>query len=346
MEKYAAERIIYMKSILMGSPDKVFKVFAASVRETLKAEANLDDSRIVTKDDLVSGQYDAKDVTYIFATWGMAHLTEDEIKTYLPSLKAVFYAAGTVQYFAREFLACGVQVFSAWAANAVPVAEYTVAEIVLANKGFFRTCRMSSGSLEGRKAAAGVFAGCRGNYGANVGIIGAGMIGRMVLERLKQYKLNVFVCDPFLSDEKAKELGAVKVTLEELFANCDVISNHVANLPATVGMMKGSHFASMKKNATFINTGRGAQIVEPEFTEVLRARPDITAVLDVTDPEPPKEDSPFYSLDNVFLTPHIAGSAGDEVVRMAEYMKEEFEAFEAGKETRFGVTFKMFETMA
>ena len=64
-------------------------------------------------------------------------LTEEQIAEYLPSLKAVFYAAGSVQAFARPFLNRGIQVFSAWAANAVPVAEYTVAQIILAGKGFY-----------------------------------------------------------------------------------------------------------------------------------------------------------------------------------------------------------------
>ncbi|MGM9624124.1 MAG: hypothetical protein ACI3XM_00320, partial [Eubacteriales bacterium] len=73
-----------------------------------------------------------RDVEVIFSTWGMPQLDEARIRSVLPNLKAVFYGAGSVQYFARPFLASGVEVFSAWAANAVPVAEVTVAEIILA----------------------------------------------------------------------------------------------------------------------------------------------------------------------------------------------------------------------
>ena len=102
----------------------------------------------------------------------------------------------------------------------------------------------------------------------------------------------------------------------------------------------------MKPYAVFLNTGRGAQIVEKEMTDVLAARPDLTAVLDVTDPEPPLADSPLYTLENVFLTPHIAGSAGDEVTRMAEYMLDAFRRTQKGDTVRDEVTLPMLETMA
>jgi len=98
--------------------------------------------------------------------------------------------------------------------------------------------------------------------------------------------------------------------------------------------------------ATFLNTGRGAQVVEEDLVQVLEARPDLTAVLDVTYPEPPEADHPFYTLENCFLTPHIAGSLGDEVVRMAEYMETELAAYLAGEPTKYEVSEKMLETMA
>ena len=332
-------------AVFMGNPDKIKAVYAPAVTEALAKEAGLDASRVLSKEDVLAGAH-TRDTEYIFSTWGMATLSEEEIAEHFPRLKAVFYAAGTVQYFARPFLARGVRVFSAWDANAVPVAEYTAAQIVLAGKGFYACARAFHGDVAGRKKALAHFHAHRGNYGASVGIVGAGMIGKMVIERLKAYNLRVKVYDPFLADEKAKALGVEKTTLEDVFASCEVVSNHVANLPATVGMMKGEHFASMKPYAVFLNTGRGAQIVEKEMTDVLAARPDLTAVLDVTDPEPPLADSPLYTLENVFLTPHIAGSAGDEVTRMAEYMLDAFRRTQKGDTVRDEVTLPMLETMA
>lgn len=296
------------------------------------------------KNDVINNPALFSDTEYIFSTWGMPAFSEDEIKTLLPSLKAVFYAAGTVQSFARPFLNSGVKVFSSFAANAVPVAEYTVAQIVLANKGFFGSSLLSS---RGENALANQLkTKYIGNYNAKVGIIGAGAIGKLVIKMLKTYKIEVYVFDPFLPDQMASELGVEKVSLEELFANCNVISNHLANNKQTVGILNGNLFEKMLPYSTFINTGRGAQVVEADLINTLKQRPDITAILDVTYPEPPKEDSEFYTLPNCILTPHIAGSAGNEICRLAEYAFNEYKAFTNGEPTKYEVTLKMLETMA
>ena len=299
------------------------------------------DAPVYKKEDLLREPERFSDVEYVFSTWGMPTLSEDEIAACLPKLKAVFYGAGTVQAFARPFLNRGIKVFSAWAANAVPVAEYTVAQIVLANKGFFHTVRYADW-----EAARDTYARLPGNYGVKVGIIGAGMIGKLVIQALKAYALEVLVFDPFLADEKAEELGVTKVELDTLFAECRVVSNHLANNEQTRGMLNGALFEKMPPYATFLNTGRGAQVVEDELINVLKARPDLTAVLDVTVAEPPAADSDFYRLPNCFLTPHIAGSGGNEVQRMGQYMKEEFARFTNGEPCLYEVTTEMLKTMA
>ena len=313
-------------------------------KELQRVYADYMPKTFLKKEDILREPESFRNTQYIFSTWGMPVFTEEEIKAFLPSLKAVFYAAGSVQKFARPFLNCGIKVFSAWAANGVPVAEYTVAQIILANKGFFRVSKLAStGDRSGAKAE---FAAYPGNYAVRVGIIGAGMIGKMVIKRLKEYALEVVTFDPFLPEETAQALGVQKVSLQELFATSQVVSNHLANNAQTKGMLNYALFSTMLPNATFLNTGRGAQVVENDLIAVLRERPDLTAVLDVTYPEPPAPDSPFYTLPNCFLTPHIAGSSGNEVRRMASYMMEEYEAFTIGKPCRFEVTEKMLETMA
>lgn len=331
-----------MKSILMGG-GKLFSVYTPQSLRTLQEQAGLDPTPVSTE-MLLADPAAYRDTEVIFSTWGMPRLTEEQLRDALPALRAVFYAAGSVQAFAREHLQRGVQVFSAWGANAVPVAEYTVAQIILANKGFFTAChRFSAGD---HKAARQHFRDMPGNYGTRVGIIGAGMIGKMVLARLRDYRLETVVCDPFLSDEAARALGATRISLEELFATCSVISNHVANLPATVGMLHYGLFSRMRENATFLNTGRGAQVVEDDLCRALRECPARTAVLDVTYPEPPIAGSELYALPNVFLTPHIAGSAGDEVARMGEHMVDAFLRWSRGEVLPCEVTMEMLQTMA
>lgn len=333
-----------MKAVfLCNDKNNPQRIYSEEVRKELKSLTGLSDE-VFSYEDVKASPILFSDTEYIFSTWGMPVFSSEEIKELFPSLKCVFYGAGTVQFFARPFLENGIKVFSSWAANAVPVAEYTVAQIILANKGFFGTSRyQSTGDLKKASLLKECYPGSFGEY---VGIIGAGMIGSLVAEMLKSYTLKVKVFDPFLSDEKAEKLGVTKCSLEELFSTCFVVSNHLANNSETKGMLNKSLFMSMREYAVFLNTGRGAQVVEKDLAEVLCEREDLTAILDVTEPEPPEEGHPFYSLPNCILTPHIAGSYGDEVKRMGEYMLGEYKKYISCKKTDYEVTLKMLETMA
>ena len=324
---------------LIGEPHSIHRVYAQGRREILAAKTELF-PQIVTRDNLESLLPQLQNTEVFFSTWGMLALSAQQLQA-LPKLRAVFYAAGTVQYFARPFLERGIVVMSAWAANAVPVAQWTTAQILLANKGYWRNAR----EFKATRAKAHSFRGC-GNFGATVALLGAGQIGRLVVDLLRPFDLKICVFDPFLSDEAASAMGVEKVELLEAFARGDVVSNHIANLPATVGMLRREHFAAMKPNATFINTGRGATLVESELIETLQKRSDLTALLDVTYPEPPPENSPLWELPNAHLTSHIAGSIGDEVVRMADYALEEFERWQNAEPLRYAVSPEMLETMA
>lgn len=318
------------------------------INEVFKPETQ---TRLKDMFDFYDGVYDytesdkLSDVECIFSSWGCPPYTEEEIKKFFPKLKVVFYGAGTVQYFAKPFLNLGIKVISAWLANSIPVIEFSVSQIILANKGFFQAARKAE-SLNGYRKAGEYVKTFPGTYGCRVGLIGLGAIGAGVAERLKAYNLEVCAYDPFASEEKVKALGVKIVSLEEMFETCQTISNHVANLPETVGMLNGSLFNRMKDNATFINTGRGAQVVEEDLIKAMKEKPDRTAVLDITYPEPPVEESEFFALPNVILTPHIAGSTGEERFRMGDYVTEEAERYLAGQEFRYSVTLKMLETMA
>ena len=329
------------KVALIGDAGRIAEVYSGGRRERLGSEFDLY-PEVLTADSLGEARDEIGEIEFLFSTWGMPVLDRKQIAM-LPALKAVFYGAGTVQRFARPLLNAGVRVFSSWAANAVPVAEYTVAQILLCNKGFFPASRAANSLTTRREHNKKDFPG---NFDNTVALLGAGMIGRGVIERLAPYALNVLVFDPFLSDDEADALGVEKVTLEDAFRRGFVVSNHLANLPETEEMLRGEHFESMQTHASFINTGRGATVDEPAMIEVLRKRPDLTAVLDVTYPEPPVEGSGLYDLENVVLTPHIAGSLSLEVRRMADYMIEEALAFRDGRELKYEVTLEMLDTMA
>jgi phosphoglycerate dehydrogenase-like enzyme len=135
------------------------------------------------------------------------------------------------------------------------------------------------------------------------------------------------------------------VSLRDLFARAYIVSNHIPDLESTRGVLDRKLFASLREGATFINTGRGAQVVELDLIAVLKARPDLTALLDVTWPEPPAPDSELWRLPNVVISPHIGGTTGHEVVRLADCAIDEFEAWRAGKPLRYQVTRDIFRTM-
>ena len=316
-----------MKAILLCDNPPPMAAYSNATLAAIRAECEMLSTAILGKSDVLDGA--ARDAEAIFSSWGMPSFTAEEIASFLPNAKAVFYAAGSVQSFARPFLSSGVKVFSAWRENAIPVAEFAVSQILLGNKGFFQTCRMTR-SREARKLSQRHFSAFPGNFDCRVGLLGCGSIGRLVAKALSAHRLEILVFDPFLPDEAAASLGVRKASLEEIFSTCQTISNHLANNAETQGMLGYPLFSKMLPNATFINTGRGAQVVEEDLIRSLREEPGRSAVLDVTWPEPPEDSSPLYTLPNVFLTPHMAGSSGLEVRRMGEAMLEEYRAMKAG----------------
>ncbi len=336
-----------IKSVFLGRATNIKNVYDEASRTRIRAICELPDT-VITRENISSYKKEASEAVYAFSTWGMDAYTVEEIREYFPSLRALFYAAGTVKNFARPFLEAGVRIFSAWGANAIPVVEYTVSQIILANKGFFNACRLYSASGMNHPAAREASQVFRGNYGAKIGLLGLGMIGAEVARRLtRDYTFDVLAFDPFCSAEKAAALGVRLTTLEEIFSTCDVISNHLADKEEITGIISRPLLSSMKKTVTFINTGRGRQLDEEALADAMEARPLSAAVLDVTYPHEPVEDgSRLYSLPNIYLTPHIAGSAGDEVHRMALYMAEECEKVARNEATRWEVSLSMLATMA
>ncbi len=325
---------------LCNDESNILRVYASDALAKIRKFYRLEDT-VYTAEHLKTQDFTT--VEAIFSTWGMPVLQEEQIKTLFPALKYLFYAAGSVQAFAKPFLACGVRVFSAWQANAVPVAEYTVAQVLLANKGYFQLAKTADKSYA---QAAATFRFYHGNYGAKVGVLGDGAIGSMVIDELLRHDLQVYVYSIAMTEEQAQKRGVKLASLSQIFEECDVITNHLADNAQTKGILSADLLKKMKDYATFINTGRGAQVDELALCQILKDNPTLTALLDVTYPEPPVKDSPLYALPNAFLTPHIAGSAGYEVQRMASFMADSCECVQNGKPTANEVHMRMLARMA
>ena len=323
-----------MRSIFLTKDGlKIREVYSGNVRERLK-KLSIDVDAEYSERDI--GLKDFSDVDCIFSTWNMPVLTEAQIKQYFPNLRAVFYAAGTVKYFAEPYINCGIRIFNADQANGKAVADFVSGQILLAAKGYYQ----AQYAYKHRKynMARKIVNNHSGNYDLTVGIIGAGRIGRAVIANLSGFDMRFLVCSPSMSSETARELGCEKADLADIFQKCDVISNHLPDIPSTAGILNYDLFRQMRDHSTFINTGRGRQVVEKDLTRILRENKSICAVLDVTSREPLLPISPLFFLDNAFLTPHIAGSTGNEEQRMAEYVVDAYEAMLAGQAVPYEVT--------
>lgn len=269
----------------------------------------------------------------LLSGWG-APVMDAAFLAAAPRLRAVFYGAGSIRGFVTEALwERGIRVTSAAAMNAVPVAEYTLAAILLSLKHVWRLARETR---DGR--AFPPRAGLPGAYGSTVGLVSLGAVGRLVCERLRLFDLRVVVYDPYATAAQAAALDVELVALERLFHEADVVSLHAPSLPETAGMITGDMLASMKPGATFINTARGALVREQDLVAILRQRPDIQAILDVTHPEPPLSTSALYDLPNVVLTPHVAGPVGAECRRLGRMMVDELRRYLAGEPLQGEVT--------
>ena len=321
------------KAAFFGDRERIDQVYGKERRAQLAKLVDLHPD-VINLENLPQHLSQLQEMEVIFSTWNMPLLTSEQLDQ-LPSLRAVFYAGGSVRYFATPLLDRGITVVSAWQANAIPVAEFTLSQIILAMKGYFPNIRDYNSPRRS------------GNYGETVALLGAGAIGGKLIELLRHITLRVIVFDPFLSAETAEELGVEKVTINECFERGLVVSNHLAGVPETANLLTGSLFDRMRENATFINTARGATVdAEPAMIQVLQRQPDLTALLDVTWPEPPVAGSPLYTLPNVHLTKHIAGSFGDEFLRMADFCLEEFLSWQHGKALRFAISRSMLDKMA
>lgn len=276
------------------------------------------------------------EVDVILGHWGCPFVDVSVVER-APSLGLIAYAAGTVKFtVAEDVFDRGVRITSGAPANAEPVAEFTLASILMANKDvFFERDRMRDETIAAQRQP---LARQPGNWAKTIGIVGASMIGRRVIELLRPFPhLSVVLYDPYVDDAEAAALGVEKLDLDELCARSDVLSIHAPDIPETRGMIGADELAALRTGATVINTARGA-LVDHHALIAETGAGRLYAVLDVTDPEPLPDDSPLRTSPNVFLTPHLAGSQGTELGRMTEYAVDEIRRFAAGEPARNQVT--------
>jgi phosphoglycerate dehydrogenase-like enzyme len=333
-----------MKGLFILNSDALAVIYPQEIRDAIAEHVDISappQTRETIRDNLSLLQ----DIDFIFSGWG-GPLLDESLLAAAPNLKAVFYGAGSIKGIVTDaFWERNIPITSSYGANAVPVSEYALSQILFSLKcgwQFARAIARDQSFEQARRIRREV----PGAYGSTVGLVSLGVIGRRVCKLLKAFDVKVIAYDPFVSEETAKELGAEMCSLEDVFHRSDVVSIHTPWLKETEGMITGRLIASMKRYATLINTSRGAVVREDELIEVLCEREDLFAVLDVTWPEPPVPGSPLYSLPNVVLTPHIAGSVNAECARMGGYVVEELKRYLRGEPLQWRISRERAAIMA
>lgn len=280
----------------------------------------------------------------LVTAWGCPRISS-EVLASAPRLRLIAHAAGTVKPFIDPVVyERGVVVSNAVDANAIPVAEFTLAAIIMANKQVLRFRDLYRDDHK-RASSHALMDEPIGNFRRTVGIIGASRIGRRVVKLLQNLDCSVLLYDPYVSADDPLTDHVELVDLDTLMARSDVVSLHAPSLPSTRGMIGARQFKLMRDGATFINTARGLLVDEAAMVAELQTG-RISAAIDVTYPEIPPDDSPLYHLPNVLLTPHMAGAIGTERSRLGRLAADEVERFVTGQPLQFAVDPGLLEQLA
>ena len=322
---------------------------ASSLRKRVFAGGNLAALKRIARKVVMNpkdGQPDFKGLTRLVAdadvvitSWGSPKMTP-EVLDVAPKLKLIAHSAGSVKSVTTEAVwRRGIRVTSCAPAIAVAVAETTLTCILAGLKGLF--------PMRERLRKKRDWWQCRTNtremHHKTIGIIAASHVGRNVIRLLQSFDVDVLLYDPYVSAAKTKALGATKVPLTTLLRKSDVVSLHAPSTDETRHMLGAKHFKLMKDNAVFVNTARGACIDEKALVRELK-KGRFFAFLDVTDPEPPRKTSALWKLDNVVLTPHIAGTV-DDYTPLGALAVEEVKRFAAGKKQRYPIRLEMLKSI-
>jgi phosphoglycerate dehydrogenase-like enzyme len=311
-------------------PQFVRELFPADVVDRLQQVVDLNPELVLTRFDTDRARVALIDAEVLITGWGCP-LIDGTVLSAAPRLRAAIHSAGTIkEHIDPLIFDKGVVVSSAAAANAVPVAEYTTAAVIFAAKRAFARARWFADDRENQRWRPGAGTGL---YGATVGVVGASKIGRLVLDRLAALDVKLLLADPYVTTDEARALHAELVDPDELCRRSDVVSIHAPELPETYHLIDDRRLRLLRDGAAVINTARGS-LVDTDALARHCASGRISAVLDVTDPEPLPATHPLLHMPNVLVTPHIAGAQGRELRRLGEFAAEEVRRLVYGEPLR------------
>lgn len=285
------------------------------------------------------GAYDV-----VVTGWGSPPFTE-EVLTAAARLQLIAHTAGSIKrMLPPPVFARGIAVTHAAGAIAPAVAELTLLLILLSLRQAHRLDRMLKAGEPWAAAKDAVLG--QELAGQRVGVVGAGYTGRQVIRLLHRLDAEVWVYDPYLTDERAAVLGVRKVAnLDEIFAECPIVTLQAPPTEETYRLVGAHQLRLLQDGAVFVNTARSHLVDEAALLSELQSG-RFVAALDVFDQEPLPEDSPLRKLDNVVITPHIAGHSIQARHRQGQEMVDEIRRFVAGEPLKYTVTRAMLDIMA
>ncbi|MCX8053212.1 MAG: hydroxyacid dehydrogenase [Armatimonadetes bacterium] len=316
-------------------------IFQDDIMADLKAVAEVvenDLGRRFTTEELIER---ARDCDAIITSWGSPRIDMSVVSA-APKLKIIAHAAGSVKPFvAEEVWDAGITVTNAASVMGVYVGEFALLVTLALLRSLPKyTPGAPEGAWDGLRCD-----GWETLVGKRVGLIGLGHTARSFVRFLAPFECELVGFDPYMSPEKASEIGVLLVSLEELLSTSKVVSLHAPITEETKGMLGAREFAMMQDGAVFVNTARGILVDhEALYNELKTGR--IKAALDVTFPEPLPPDHPLRTLPNVILTPHVAGPTVDGRRDMFRCVVDDLKLFWSGKTPKNIVTKQMLATMA
>ncbi|MEF3308485.1 hydroxyacid dehydrogenase [Paenibacillus sp. GYB004] len=327
-----------LKTYVLPSKPQLEQVCSARCREWLEEQFNPvwnETDEEYTQEKLMEMIADAE---VILTSWGSPVLT-GEMLAKAPKLRYIGHAAGTVKKrIPKQAFAQGIGIHSAAPRLAWSVGEYCLSALMTLLRKlpqFEANYRNGGWKLQD----------VRGNelIGRTVGIVSASSTGRAFIQLLKPFQVNILLYDPYLSEQKAQELGVRRATLEEVM-ECPIISIHAPSIPATDNLVHADLIRRIPDGAILINSSRGAVLDEEVlFAELRTGR--FYAALDVFTKNPAKDPSLRW-LHNVLLTPHIAGDTVEGHLSLMEEVVADILRKERNEPTRFEVYEHLWEILA
>jgi len=242
-----------------------------------------------------------------------------EILAHCPKVKLIqTLSAGYDRLDVKAIGEMGIPIANNGGANAIAVAEQTIALMISVSKRMMLQWHNAAKERRWRQGLTGLH--LEEVTGKTVGIVGLGRVGKQVAKRLKGFDTRTIYYDIVeMTPEIEQELNAQPVPFEELLRQSDIVTLHVPLMRRTRGMIGERELAMMKPTAVLINACRGPVVNEKALYRALRAGRIAGAGLDVLEEEPTPADNPLFQLDNVVITPHMAGWSDETNLRAAEF---------------------------